>query len=239
MHENEKSIQRQVGENIRFYRREKNITIEQLGKAIGKSKSMVSKYETGIVSMDVECLCKIAETLGIKMSKLIELENGEKQGKKVDGIRNPFGQKEIFLYYYDGRIETYVKSYLRIVYNKMEKGYDVFYYLGLKEYENYQDSDFIYKGKMFSYDLVTHFHLVNLVNPMDHMMISICNPVHKETVTTGILLAMLEHTVRPYAVKVCVSLQMFFEKNMKKEQLTITEKEWKDLYFLLPAEENV
>lgn len=239
MHENEKSIQRQVGENIRFYRREKNITIEQLGKSIGKSKSVVSKYENGLVSIDVDSLWKIAETLGIKMSKLTELKVNKRQREKKKKMRNPFGQEEIFLYYYDGRIETYVKSYLRIVYNKMEKGYDVFYYLGLKEYENYQDSDFIYKGKMFSYDLVTHFHLVNLVNPMDHMMISICNPVHKETVTTGILLAMLEHTVKPYAVKVRVSLQMIFEKDMQKEQLTITEKEWKDLYFLLPAEENI
>lgn len=239
MYEDEKSIRRQIGENIRFYRRERNLTIEQLGKSIGKSKSIVSKYENGIVSLDIDSLWKIAETLGIKMSKLTELKGKKKQREKKKKTRNPFGQEEIFLYYYDGRMEEYVKSYIRIVYNKFEKGYDAFYYLGLKEYENYQESDFIYKGKMYSYDLVTHFHFVNLVNPMDHMMISICNPIHREVMTSGILLAMLEHTVRPYAVKVCVSLQMIFEKDMRKEMLTISEKEWKDLYFLLPAEENI
>ena len=143
MQEKVKSIRRQIGENIRFYRRERNITIEQLGTAIGKSKSVVSKYENGIVPMDVDSLWKIAETLGIEMSKLTETKVDEERMDKDIDIRNPFGQREIFLYYYDGRIGKYVKSYLRIVYNKRKKDYDAFYYLGLQKYENYQDSNFV------------------------------------------------------------------------------------------------
>ena len=42
-----------LGQRLREYRKAKNITIEELGNLIGKSKATVNRYETGEILMDI------------------------------------------------------------------------------------------------------------------------------------------------------------------------------------------
>ena len=59
----------EIGANIRSCRTEKDMTMEELGKAIGKSQSAVADYEKGRVDIPVSSLIKIAETLEIHPAK--------------------------------------------------------------------------------------------------------------------------------------------------------------------------
>lgn len=55
----------EIGANIRSCRTEKDMTMEELGKAIGKSQSAVADYEKGRVDILASSLIKIAEVLEV------------------------------------------------------------------------------------------------------------------------------------------------------------------------------
>jgi transcriptional regulator with XRE-family HTH domain len=38
-----------IGQNIHFYRKKKNLTLEELAKAIGTSKQTTQRYESGVI----------------------------------------------------------------------------------------------------------------------------------------------------------------------------------------------
>ena len=47
-------INDEIGKKIRKLRKNKNITLEELSSLIHKSKSTISKYEKGEISIDIE-----------------------------------------------------------------------------------------------------------------------------------------------------------------------------------------
>ena len=69
----------EIGANIRSCRTEKDMTMEELGKAIGKSQSAVADYEKGRVDIPVSSLIKIAETLEIHPAKLFGMQTADEQ----------------------------------------------------------------------------------------------------------------------------------------------------------------
>ncbi|MEK3819637.1 helix-turn-helix transcriptional regulator [Cytobacillus sp. FSL W8-0315] len=71
----------EVGYRIREIREEKKITLEELGNKIGKSKSFISKLETGKKKINLENLQLIASALDVDMIEF--LSDKEK-------VRNPF-----------------------------------------------------------------------------------------------------------------------------------------------------
>ena len=52
-------ITEKIGHNIRVYRKKKNMTLVGLADAVCKSKSTISKYENGEVSVDIETMYDI------------------------------------------------------------------------------------------------------------------------------------------------------------------------------------
>lgn len=61
-----------IGENIKKYRREKNMTQAQLAQKVNKSESTIQKYERNSVKPDFTVLDAIAEVLDVPTSKLLE-----------------------------------------------------------------------------------------------------------------------------------------------------------------------
>ena len=62
-----------VGNNIKKYRKEKDITLKELADKIGLTEATVQKYEAGnIKKIDVEMLKKIADALGVLPESLTE-----------------------------------------------------------------------------------------------------------------------------------------------------------------------
>lgn len=229
-------IRKYVGQRIRLLRKQRQMTTQMLADKIGKSRSMISKYESGMISIDIVTLEQIAEALGYSLNAMIDYPA---ERKTEENVKNHlFDQRELFLYYYDGRREEIMKSYLLVARegepNKVE------YYLGVSEFEDFGQSDFIYKGKMYSYDLVTHFSLVNQTNPVDKLSICVLNPLHRNNVTWGILVALLSNPIAPYAVKVLVARQMLSDKEISKEKIIFSKEELKRIqkYNMLYTDNN-
>ena len=66
-----REISVQIGKRIRGYRKKRQMTIEQLAKAIAKSKATVSKYEKGEIAMDVETLYEVADALHVHVEQIL------------------------------------------------------------------------------------------------------------------------------------------------------------------------
>lgn len=73
---------RNIGVKIRYYRKKKGMTVDQLAAAVCKSKSSISKYESGQIVMDILSLYDIARPLmptstKVLLSKTIQEETAE------------------------------------------------------------------------------------------------------------------------------------------------------------------
>ena len=66
-----------INENIKFYRKEKGFTQEQLAEAMGVSVGAVSKWERGESSPDIAVLVEIADLFGVTLDYLVRSENIE------------------------------------------------------------------------------------------------------------------------------------------------------------------
>ena len=55
----------ETGKRIRYFRQSRQMTLEELSAAIRKSKSTVSKYERGEITVDLETLYDLADVLHI------------------------------------------------------------------------------------------------------------------------------------------------------------------------------
>lgn len=63
-----------IGMNIKKYRKER-FTQQELADKIGKTESSIRKYEKGLVTIPLDVLNKIAETLEIKVADLMGISD--------------------------------------------------------------------------------------------------------------------------------------------------------------------
>lgn len=89
-----------VGNNIKKYRKEKDMTLKELAEKIDLTEATVQKYEAGnIKKIDVEMLKKISDALGVLPENLTEWEKEEyakyrevKQGQQEAKIIKMYSQ---------------------------------------------------------------------------------------------------------------------------------------------------
>lgn len=79
-----------LGKRIKKYRKEKGITQKELAKRIGKSYSLVQKYELDITQPPLEVIIKIADVLEVPIEELLKNTNtllyNEEERKKFENV---------------------------------------------------------------------------------------------------------------------------------------------------------
>ncbi len=90
-----------VGMNIKAARKKKKMTQKELADLIGYSESSICKYEQGLVEIPMIIIEKIATTLNIPSSELLDLESWEdefnslnlsKEVKAFEAVDSVFGK---------------------------------------------------------------------------------------------------------------------------------------------------
>lgn len=79
-----------VANNIKKYRKEKDMTIKDVANRVGITEATMQKYEAGnIKKIDIEMLKKIADALSVRPESLTEWDKGEykKQHEENQGER--------------------------------------------------------------------------------------------------------------------------------------------------------
>ena len=85
------------GQNLRKYRKIKELSQENIATLLGKSKSTISKYENGDLLMDARDISLVCNELGIYSSDLFEQEY---KNINKDNSSNPFKSNKLYMYFY-------------------------------------------------------------------------------------------------------------------------------------------
>lgn len=72
-----------IGENIKFYRKEKNFTQEQLAEAMGVSVGAVSKWENGASAPELSLIMELADFFEISVDALLGYKLRDNSAEKV------------------------------------------------------------------------------------------------------------------------------------------------------------
>ena len=94
----------QIGEVIRQYRKDKNMTQEEMAGRLGVTAPAVNKWEKGVTQPDIMLLAPIARLLGITLETLLSFHEeltGDEIGRLVQEVDQRLEQesyKEVFQY---------------------------------------------------------------------------------------------------------------------------------------------
>ena len=61
-----------IAQNIKFYRKQLHLTQGQLAEKLNGKASLVSNYENGYSTPDIDTLCKLAEIFNISLDELVD-----------------------------------------------------------------------------------------------------------------------------------------------------------------------
>ena len=212
-----------IGKKIRDYRKAKNMSMQELGVAIGKSKATIAKYENNDILVDMLTVLEICNVFNVDINDLCE-----RTVKDVENIKtkNPFNCSLLYLYYISknglvlSSIEIEEKEYANYVLVRN----------GFKGDQYTQD----YAGVLESSSNTAFFCLTNAVNNpgLDKFQIEIDLHSKRENMYFGMFLGVSDNTHRPTARK-CILMPEFIKSKERLsqifEELKVTEEEAKDI----------
>lgn len=85
-----------LGKKIRYFRKSKNMSTEELGNAIGKSRATINRYENGEILIDFLTAIEICNVLNIDLNDLCDTSV---HNVKINSNQNPFNKNLLYLYY--------------------------------------------------------------------------------------------------------------------------------------------
>ena len=86
-----------IGEKIKSYRKVKNMSIEELGNIIGKSKTTIVRYENNEIVLDIITAIEICNALNIHLDDLFDIATDN--STDINILTNPFNSNQLYLYY--------------------------------------------------------------------------------------------------------------------------------------------
>ncbi|MDO5557846.1 MAG: helix-turn-helix transcriptional regulator [Clostridia bacterium] len=153
-------------ENLNFYRKKRNLTLEELGIKIHKTKATLSKYEKGEIIPDIITILELCNCLNISFSQLIPEESTSSfnQTQKSFNI--------LYLYYYSNNM--FFQSVLE--FSKDHNRNLVKFYNGVKDISNYKKEHSYYYEGVFEKSLnICYIDLSNSINntfPLEKVQIT-------------------------------------------------------------------
>lgn len=221
-----KTLYGHVGSRIRFYRKLKNMTQDQLAAAIHKSESTLSKYESGQISIDIGSLYDIAVALGTDMSQFIDYAIPREESRRSP--TNPFSSSDVLhMYYYDGRLKRVIKTMLELQNDQAQHNeIPCRCYMNLASFSEPEKARYFYTGTMNHFDLMSYAVLSDQSNPVDRISLYIMNSFHNRE-TWGLMTCISYNPLTPFMVKFLLSSKPMPDSKVTPEALTFTKNELK------------
>jgi transcriptional regulator with XRE-family HTH domain len=214
-------LTRHIGGRIRLYRKNKNMSIENLAQRIQKSKATISKYEKGDISIDIETLSGIASVLNVSLGQLTDYQSGAPVTPSAIP-RGLFSNGELYLYYYDGRSGKLIRGFLQIRPDMHTGQKPVTMYMGVDSFAHYTKCKYLYSGSIDINDAVTNLLLHNQANGIERINIFATNPLDNPIAIFALLTGMSGKPFMPMAVRCILSSQVLPEDDELVESLTIS-----------------
>lgn len=166
--------------------------MEDLAEAIYKTRSTVSKYETGQIAVDVVTLYDIASALNVDVLDLM-CRNPVAPDHSQDDTEIPAFFREVtqlYLYFFDGRIDLPQYTVIDIFPRENPAVADAIMYMNVKDPAHYKVCESTFHGKLNHYGTISNMSLQNDDMPMDLYQITVPSPYmdadYKWVLTYGI-----------------------------------------------------
>jgi transcriptional regulator with XRE-family HTH domain len=200
-----------VGSQIKMFRKIKKLTIEELATIINKSKSTVSKYESGEITIDVVTLFNISKALNINIINLLDYEEKEKD---VVEQNHPWLANKLYMYQQNGkkiycsliqlRIDETKNKTIATLYYKIDKNNDL------------KNCECVYQGYMDIHDNILNFNLTNTLYNSESVLINFFIPMNKPKTLAGLVSGLESSSLRPSSYKVILSKEPLVAEEQKE-----------------------
>ncbi len=219
-------IEKEIGNNVKFYRKKCNMTLDDLAAAICKSKSCLSKYEHGQIAMDITTLYEIARALHVQAQQLLCFEEPEDTPGVSRSVPAFFqGLRRFYLYYFDGRCKKITRSVADILDAEDVSHFQVRMYMNISDYRRYHLCENTYIGSIQHYDSISCLRLQNQSMPMDQYQVGIPHPYMDAPVKWGLAYGISSRPLMPTSTKVLVSKQMQEETEEFQKSLLLSKED--------------
>lgn len=200
------NITEEIGYKIRFYRKNKKMTVEELAEAVCKSKSCVSKYERGSITIDIATLYDIARVLDVRIDQLLYFEPQSCAFGLSDSVPAFFrGLQQFYLYYFDGRTNKITRCVADLSGSGKTSVFPLMMYMNISSYQHYQLCENVYLGHIYHYDSLSSMILKNQDMAMDQYQISIPHPYMNAETKWGLAYGISSRPLMPTATKILIS----------------------------------
>ena len=201
----------QIGERIRSSRKNRDMTLADLSGIIHKSKSTISKYESGEIAIDIETLYEIAAALDVHVEQLLWCPP-----RRTDMISSGTpaffrGISQFFSYLYDGRSSSLIRCVFDVLAQGEDDQYRIMMYMNFRDYENYQKCENTYWCYIEHYDAITNIQLTNQHMPMEKASVKILASSLSADTKWGLFCGFSSRPMMPIAIK------MLFSRNRLPE----------------------
>ncbi|MCI2114972.1 MAG: helix-turn-helix domain-containing protein [Acidaminococcus sp.] len=226
----EVNYSQKIGEQIRKYRKQRGLSLQNLSQRIHKGHATLSKYESGQIIMDVNTLYDIAHALHVRVEQLIYAEPVAGSLDNNMGIPKFFqGVRQFYMYYYDGRINAINRSVVDILERSGDNTFRIMMYMNISDYASYLDCEHTFSGVMQHFDSLTNMHLVNRDTPMDELNLCILATYLDEPKKWGMVSGVSSRPLMPTAARVLVTKVKCKENKELIDSLKISKDDIKKL----------
>lgn len=199
------------------------MTIKELAYIINKSKSTVSKYEKGEISIDIETLYKIVDAIKVHIEQLLYRpanKNIDSMGSSEPAFFN--GVSQFYSYLFDGRSNQLIRCVFDILSKTEDNRYKIMMYMNYKDFKNYQKCENTYWGYIEHYDALTNISLTNQDMPMEKASIQILASYLASDTKWGLFNGFSSRPMMPIAIKMLLSQDRLKENEELIRQLKVS-----------------
>lgn len=171
------SITKEVGSRIRYARKSRGMSMDELAQAIYKTRSAISKYENGQISVDIATLYDIANALKISIYDLLHRNTPDINQEYNAEVRAFFrGVSQLYMYFFDGRVNRAQCTVIDIFPTEESNKAEVLMYMNIKDLAHYRICESSYRGILTHYEAFSAMLFENNDMPMDKYQIGIPQP---------------------------------------------------------------
>ena len=227
-----------VGRNIRAQRKKRGLTLEELSGIVNKSKSTLSKYENGEISVDIDTLYDLADAFHIHVEQLLCVRPGN-AGTHISDARPAFfsGVDRFYSCMYDGRSRSIMHSVLDILSPTEDNQYKIMMYMNYKDIDHYQNCETTYYGYIEHYDAITNINLVNQDSPIEKASAHILASYLDSDMKWGLWTGLSSRPLMPIATKMLFTYKPAIETDELEQSLLISREDIRllRLYNMFPV----
>lgn len=190
---------KKTGMRIRMFRRLKGLSQQQFADALHKTKSTVSKYEHGDISMDLETFHEICRVLDLSPAALLppaaEASGAEGRGRTA----------QLYTYNLAGRQGVLTRSLLEIYGSDTDEKTQASWFYGIPSFAAPEKCQGYYFGSIVRQNIFTHLHLINQKNNIEQVSICYRSNLDNLPFDVGLMSGLSFESLVPVTCKTVIS----------------------------------